>query len=171
MEDRHATELVSRAETLLATVEQVEDPAAREPALALVQALLQLYGEALARLLAILTGAAADLRTRLVDDELVSHLLLLHGLHPLDVGDRITRALAALRPRRGGAVAELVEVDGTAARLRVDGGGGCGSSRASAVEAVREAVLAAAPEIAEVQLEQPAPAPVLVPLESLRGPA
>ena len=60
------------------------------------QALLDLYGEGLARIVdvAVATTAAAAL----ADDELVAHLLLLHGLHPVPVEERVRGALDEVRP-------------------------------------------------------------------------
>lgn len=166
MDARAAADLVSRAEDLLRRVEQISDPDAREAAVALVRALLELYGEGLARLTAMATGEGGeDVATRLADDELVSHLLLLHGLHPLDAPTRIARALEAVRPRLGGARADLLDIDGARVRLRLTGAAGCHAT--AAADTLREAVTAAAPEFEQVDVEEPAAPPVLVPLDSM----
>jgi hypothetical protein len=167
MDDRAAADLVSRAEDMLRRVEQISDPDAREAAVELVRALLELYGEGLARLTAMASGAGGDdAAARLADDQLVSHLLLLHGLHPLDAPTRIARALEAVRPRLSGGHPELLDIEGARVRLRLSGPGGCHAS--AAADALREAVTAAAPEIEQVEVEEPAPEPALVPLDSVR---
>ncbi|HTK51231.1 MAG TPA: DUF5947 family protein [Gemmatimonadaceae bacterium] len=77
--------LVARIDSLLADVESIENETARETSLAAVTALVDLYGEALARILAHVTKHAepsAGLLRVLLRDELVRHLLLLHDLHP-----------------------------------------------------------------------------------------
>src|ERR1700730_14251302 len=118
---------------VLDNVRQVEDlrervdalPApARDTATALVRALLGLYGEALARIIEI--GSRADagaLADELTADDLVGHLLALHGLHPLDVPQRVARALSELQ--LPGVQPELVGIASGVVRLRYGGGKGC----------------------------------------------
>ncbi|MGH3101956.1 MAG: NifU family protein, partial [Thermoleophilia bacterium] len=120
MDDRQARELVARIDVLLDEVRDVE----------LVQALVDLYGEGLARIVAHDPECVAGL----ADDELVSHLLLLHGLHPRPLEQRVRGALADVRPyleQHGGDV-ELLGVEGGIARLRLEGScNGCPSSTAT----------------------------------------
>ncbi len=74
-----------------------------------MQALLDMYGEGLSRIV-----AACDVP---VEDELVAHLLLLHGLHPVPVRERVMGALDEVRPylvAHGGGV----ELLGVAERRR-----------------------------------------------------
>jgi hypothetical protein len=47
------------------------------------------------------------LMERLLKDELVEALLLLHGLHPQSLEERIERALLELRPRLSGRIEKL----------------------------------------------------------------
>ncbi len=83
MDDTEVRARVAALEHLLGQVEALADSQAREHATAAVRALAELYGEALARILRHATATGA---TRLLaaarQDELVSHLLLLHDLHP-----------------------------------------------------------------------------------------
>src|SRR5206468_3789189 len=101
-----------------------EDAGARSTATEAVQALLELYGEGLARMtesVARLEGEA--ILSAFAEDELVGHLLLLHGLHPVAVEARVQRALEEVRPyleSHGGNV-ELLGVEGGVARLRLQG--------------------------------------------------
>jgi Fe-S cluster biogenesis protein NfuA len=133
---------------------------ARERAEQLVRLVVDLYGAGLTRLLE-LTDAAGRLDgpvlTALADDDLVASLLLVHDLHPYGITERVERALAGTRDalRAHAADVELVGVAGDGvALLRVTGGGnGCGSSPATLARAVEEAVLAAAPDLAGVEVE------------------
>lgn len=122
-------------------------------------ALVSLYGEALARIVAIVARDAPDLSAVLAGDELVAHLLLLHGLHPDGVDTRVRRALEELRGR--GQDATLVDVRDGVARVRV--GSGCTSCSRAEVETF---VLDAAPELAHVEIDV-APSEVLIPLDAL----
>ena len=93
---------------------------------------------------------------RLTADPLVESLLLLHGLHPLDVDARIQRALDQVRPYLGshaGGVEYLGVSDGVA-RLRLEGCcHGCPSSTVTVRLAIEGAVQDAAPEVTEVAVE------------------
>jgi Fe-S cluster biogenesis protein NfuA len=170
LDDQQVRQRAELVETLLERVESVPDPV-RATVFDLIQALLELYGEALARVVAAVDENGDDgLRSRLTDDELVSYLLLLHGLHPLDLATRVRRALDRVRPRLSGAEAELVEVTGGVVRLRLSAAG-CRSSAARHRAVLEEAVRDAAPEADRVEVAEAAPT-VLIPLASLStGPA
>jgi Fe-S cluster biogenesis protein NfuA len=163
---------VGQLESLLERLEALTDPAAREVAVAAVQVLLEVYGEGLARVIdhANRLGGAALLRA-LAADELVAHLLLLHGLHPVDVETRVEQALAEVRPylaSHGGNV-ELVGVRAGIARLRLQGS--CSSCPASAETlrlVVEAAVQRAAPDLEGIAVEGvagPAPRPIARPVK------
>ena len=105
-------------------------PAAEE----LVGLLVGLYGDGLTQIVTSWRKSGPDgaaMLARLADDPLVESLLLLHGLHPLDVDARIQRALDRVRPYLGshaGGVEYLGVVDGVA-RLKLEGScHGCPSS-------------------------------------------
>ncbi|MEJ7843606.1 MAG: NifU family protein, partial [Rubrobacter sp.] len=107
-------------------------------------------------------------------DELVSHLLLLHGLHPLDVETRVVQALEEVRPylqSHGGNV-EFLGVENGVARLRMQGScDGCPSSAMTLKLAIEEAVLKAAPDLDGIEAEgvaEPEPAPNIVAGPTLR---
>ncbi|ANH89731.1 hypothetical protein A8713_00110 [Streptomyces sp. SAT1] len=164
---------IARVDELLEKVENAPGPTARA-ALDAVRALTEVYGEALAR---VLGHAEHALTEQLAADELLGHLLVLHGIHPEPPARRAARAVERLRPvlqERGGDV-ELVDVDERAARVRLKTPGcssGCGSASTGVEEAVREAVLAAAPELTAVEPVPEAGAGAFVPLEALtRRPA
>jgi Fe-S cluster biogenesis protein NfuA len=161
-DDRQAREHVQRLEALLDELESFEGMAvpARRTAIETVQALIDLYGEVLARTMALVRRSSdPGLAEALAADELVSHLLLTHDLHPVDVETRVARAVESVRRslRADGADVELVGVEAGVARLRLrldglDGGGnGCGG-RSALQTAVTDAVRYAAPELDAVEV-------------------
>jgi Fe-S cluster biogenesis protein NfuA/nitrite reductase/ring-hydroxylating ferredoxin subunit len=116
-----------------------------------VQALLELYGAGLERVVEEI--AARDdgtIAEALAGDELVAHLLLLHGLHPVPLEARIRDALGEVRPyleSHGGDV-ELLGIDPPEVHLRLEGScRGCPSSAMTLKLAIENAIRKAAPEI------------------------
>ncbi|CAL9603809.1 hypothetical protein SUDANB106_05499 [Streptomyces sp. enrichment culture] len=157
-DDEYARGQAARAEELLSALESLPDSAAAARAADTVQTLVGLYGDCLARIVDRLgrEEGGADAVRRLAGDELVGHLLLVHGLHPDPVETRVRRALAGLRSQRrlGEDTVELTGISQETARIRLGGTGhGCSSAPRSLEQAVREAVAAAAPEIERVEVE------------------
>jgi Fe-S cluster biogenesis protein NfuA/nitrite reductase/ring-hydroxylating ferredoxin subunit len=176
LDDQGLQERAARMETLLGEIETLADPNARAKAAEVVQVLLELYGEGLARVMEVI--AEGEERERIFDalagDELVSHLLLLHGLHPQDLETRVVRALEEVRPylqSHGGNV-ELLGIEGGVARVRMQGScDGCPSSAVTLKLAIEEAVQKAAPDLEGIEAEgvtEPQPAPTLVAGPTLR---
>lgn len=144
LDDAAVSELLTEFDELIDRVEQVPGPTG-ESAIAAIQTLAALYGEALAR---IAEAAGPALVQRLADDALVGHLLLLHGLHPEPVESRVNRALAEAQPYLGGhGSAQLAGIDDGVARIRVEASG-CGA--ADTARSVADIVLAEAPELRAV---------------------
>jgi Fe-S cluster biogenesis protein NfuA len=139
--------MIEEVEALLDRVEAFPEPE-REIATELVQALLEMYGEGLSRIV-----AACDVP---VEDELVAHLLLLHGLHPVPVRERVLGALEEVRPylaAHGGGV-ELLNVAEGVVHLRLEGScNGCPSSAVTLRTAVEEAIARAAPDVDRIETE------------------
>jgi Fe-S cluster biogenesis protein NfuA len=146
-------------------VEQLDsgaDPSARALAKELVESLMALHGAALERMLELASesGDTGDIIIRKCgSDELVSSVLLLYGLHPEGLQNRVTRALEKSRPflESHSATAELVSVQEDATvtvRLEVKSKGGCGSS-ATLVKSTLEAALQnAAPDASSIVVEE-----------------
>jgi Fe-S cluster biogenesis protein NfuA/nitrite reductase/ring-hydroxylating ferredoxin subunit len=160
-------ELIGRVEGLLGELESLGDPAARDVALETVQALLELYGAGLKR---ILDGVGESQAAALASDELVEHLLLLHGLHPVSVEERVRGALDGVRPYLGshGGDVELIRVSDGVAVVRMQGScEGCPASAMTLKLAIEDAVLKAAPDVERVEAQAgdaataPAGAPLL----------
>jgi Fe-S cluster biogenesis protein NfuA/nitrite reductase/ring-hydroxylating ferredoxin subunit len=148
----------TRIEELLASLRSRGGTAA-DAAEELVRLLVGMYGDGLAAIMAVLAEEGEPGRAiidRLTADPLVEGLLLLHGLHPLDVDARIQRALDQVRPYLGshaGGVQYLGVTNGVA-RLRLEGScHGCPSSTVTVRLAIEGAVQDAAPEVTEVVVE------------------
>ena len=147
----------ARIETLIQEIAAFPDPHARATAEELVKALLDMYGEGLNRLLEI-TAASDVSGIALIDtfaeDELLSSLFTLHGLHPLDIETRIMQALDEVRPflKSHGGNVEFVRVEDGIAYLRLQGSfHGCSSSTLEL--AIEEAIYKAAPDLNGLQVE------------------
>ncbi|MEY9964111.1 Fe-S cluster biogenesis protein NfuA [Streptacidiphilus sp. MAP12-16] len=142
----------------------------------LVRTLMDFYGAGLARVVDLLDaeaarspgGAALD---RLLRDELVSGLLVLHDLHPEDTATRVARALDSL-PGRPVELTGFDEASGTL-RLRSTSTGGCGcpSTNAAARQTVEDALACFASEVTSVELEPAGAAkePVLLQISTRPG--
>jgi len=138
-----------------------------EEALGLVT---ELYGAGLAAVVRALNSeeAGPSVMARLLNDELVASLLLLHGLHPDTLVDRVERALVEVRPYLGshGGDVEILELDEASGTLRLGLLGscdGCPSSTATLKHSVERAIQEAAPEIVHIDVEglaAPPPPPV-----------
>ena len=173
MDDRQARDRVGRVETLLEELETLPDPEVRERAMEVVEALLDLYGEGLSRVVErIAERDDGELAQALSGDELVSHLLLLHDLHPVPLEQRVRAGLEEVRPyleSHGGDV-ELLEIVDGVARLRLEGScSGCPSSTMTLKLAIEDAIHKAAPDLraieAEGAVQPPPPPPGLLQLE------
>jgi hypothetical protein len=130
-----------RVATLLTELRARAGPEAAEVAEELVTCLVRLYGAGLAAIMAAI-GEDTRLQALLIGDPLVESLLLVHDLHPLEVGARIRRALGRLGPG-----AEFLGVDDRGV-VRVRLASGCGST----VAAVERVIADAAPETTGVEL-------------------
>src|SRR6187397_452269 len=85
----------------------------------LAGALMDLYGEGLERIMA---AVDEDTRARLAEDGVVASLLLMHGLFPVPLEERVREALDSVRPymeSHGGSV-ELLSVRDGVATIRLD---------------------------------------------------
>jgi Fe-S cluster biogenesis protein NfuA len=132
-----------------------------------VAGVAEIYGQALIRTLELANPGAVE---RMLGDELIAHLLALHGIHPESVETRLGRVIDELRAAvtdQGGTV-ELDRLDETVAVVRVALGGRAPRS-ADIEHTIRRAVMTAVPELANVRivLAGNTSATAFVPLESL----
>lgn len=149
----------ARLEALVQEVSEFSDPRARATAEGLVQTLLDMYGEGLARLLEIIAESDAsglELIDTFASDELLSSLFLLHGLHPVDIETRVISALDEVRPylKSHGGNVEFVKVEDSIAHLRLEGScHGCPGSTMTLKLAIEDAIYKAAPDLDGLQVE------------------
>jgi Fe-S cluster biogenesis protein NfuA len=160
---------LERLDQLLAQIKQFSDPAVQANVQAVVQAILELHGIGLERILEHVTEAGDTGREILdacADDDVVGGLLLLHDLHPLDLEARVGQALEDVRPylRSHAGNVDLVAVEGDVVRLRLEGScDGCPSSAVTMRTTIEQAIYRRAPDVTAVEVEglpdPPAPAP------------
>src|SRR5579884_759307 len=133
-----------RVEELLAEMRSAPDPALFERAEQLVSLLVEFYGAGLERILALVAREPSGdlLVRRLAQDDLLSNLFVLHGLHPVPVEERVDEALKGLRRQLGATRGTLKEIDEAGVAHCDIVVGGCGSAPLDmAQKAVEQAVL------------------------------
>ncbi len=157
-------ERVRRIEGLVRRLEQITDHESRDIAEQLMQAVLDLHGAGLEKMMDLTfesgAGGEAMIR-RFANDSLVSSLLVLHGLHPDDLETRVRQVLVKVPGH-----AELVSVLDGVVRVRVPAGG-CGSGETDE-ESLKAMLSQAVPDIAEIVV-LPALTDSFVPLLSIGG--
>ena len=168
VESRNLREMGARVEDLLGEI-RAADPAVARRAEEVIGLLVDLYGEALSHVVDLIDDPHLE---RLSDDPLVASLLLLHGLHPHAIEERVDRALDRIRPGLGGKKLDVIrlEDDGTL-RLRLSSPlDGCPSTIGTVQQTIEDAVAEWAPEVTKVSIEglffqaavEPEPVPVTI---------
>ena len=156
---RELQERLQRLDGLLQEAERFADPAATAHTRAIVQILLDLHGAGLERIFAHLAAAGeagASVLNACAQDEVIGGLLLLHGLHPVDLETRVRQALEQVRPylRSHGGNVELLGVSEGVVRLRLEGScNGCPSSAVTMRQTIEEAILGKAPDVTALEVE------------------
>ena len=152
-------ELLDRLQRLTEEVEMIPDPAARASAQELLAAVLELHGAGLQRIGEALEEsgeAGAEIKQRLVQDEVVASLLLIHDLYPVPLAERVREALDGVRPymeSHGGDV-EILSVEEGIARLSLKGScDGCPASASTLELAIKQALEEAAPDLVGLEVE------------------
>jgi hypothetical protein len=162
---------MERLETLLQKAEEFADPVARDTTREIVQALMDLHGEALVKILDHLSEAGEPGRAILDSlgrDPAVAGVLMLYDLHPTDLDTRVRAALAKVRPslREQGVDVELIDIDGDTVRLRLTHEAGR-PPNPTLERIVEEAIVETAPDIIDVEIEVgtgPSPGRLSLPL-------
>ena len=149
----------ARLDALIQDISKFSDPRARATAEELVQTLLDMYGEGLARLLEITAESKAsglELIDTFASDDLLGSLFLLHGLHPVDLETRVMLALDEVRPylKSHGGNVEFVRLEDNIAYLRLEGScHGCPGSTNTLKLAIEEVLYKAAPDLDGLRVE------------------
>ena len=152
LEDR-----VRKIEGLVAQIRSSADAETRDAALELLETVMEFHARGIDRMMEI-ASEHNDAGWAMIDDfgrdPLVSNLLLLHGLHPVDIDIRVREALDKVRPylhSHGGDV-HLIEATGNTVRLRLTGScNGCPSSSVTLKTAVEKSIFEAAPEVRSIE--------------------
>jgi Fe-S cluster biogenesis protein NfuA len=158
-EDQQFRKRIHRLETLIQEVEHFKDPEARVHTREIVQSLLDMHSVGLEKVLDHV-AEAGEVGHSIIDglarDELVGSLLLLYGLHPLDIETRVRQALDKVGPQlrsHGGSVELLGIADGLV-RLRMLGScEGCPSSAVTLKMSIEEAIYEKAPDVTAIVVE------------------
>lgn len=159
LEEKEFQQRIQRVEELVRKIETVADPETRATAVELMQSLMDLHGAAFERMMD-LTFEAGETGSAIIDsfarDQLIGSLLLLYGLHPLSLEERVVQALDNVRPylRSHGGNVELLGVTDGVVQLKLEGScHGCASSALTLKLAIEGAIYDAAPDMVALQVE------------------
>ena len=173
--DQEFQQRTEQIEQLVQRINALADSEARTAALELLQAVMDLHGSAMARLVEVLANAGEAGRsalTELGNDPLLCGLMVLYEVHPVAIEDRVAAAIEKVRPqlRKRGASVELLGISDGVVQLEVHASGhGCHSSPDAVKQQVEQAVLEAAPETTEIRIHGiSASSAVLIPVNMLQ---
>jgi hypothetical protein len=155
-------------ETVIRQIEAAGDPNVRTAARELVQLVMELHGSGLERILEILRskGEAGDSTLEsLGRDDMVSSLLVLYGLHPLSIDERVKEALEKVNRqiRARSATVELLSLTDGALHLNLKANGHGPALK----EIIEGAIYQAAPDITSLTIDGAEDKQGFVPLETL----
>ncbi len=148
-----------RLQKLLAEVEALPYPAARDLLQDCMESVLGFYGAGLKRILQVVSEDGPEGRKvfrDLIRDDVVKGLLLIHDLHPLNLEARLLEALDKVRPylKSHGGNVELISLENDVARLRLQGTcQSCASSSVTLELAIRHAIEQACPDLVHFEVE------------------
>ena len=160
-------------ERLVQRVSDLADDGARSTALELLQSLMDLHGAVMSRVVEVLTESGESGRNALAklgSDPLVCGLLVLYGIHPVSLEDRVARAIEKVSPqlRKQSGTVELLGISEAVVRVKIQSSAnGCGSNPDALKLTVEQAILEAAPDVVQVLVEG-APSSSFVPLNMIQ---
>lgn len=160
MKQKEVESQIESIDKMVRALEEAKDPVLRANARELVQALMTLHGACLERILEVV-GHCGEAGKSIIDtfarDAVVKSVLLLYGLHPVDIKTRVMEAVEKIRsfPRLHTSTVSFVGIDDAGmVTLRVEGKTeGCGSSASALKQAVEQAIYEAAPDISGITIE------------------
>ena len=162
VEDGGVRKRIQRIEGLIKDIDSVPDPNIRAQIQEIIKAILDLHSTGFERIVEQLASAGEPGKAMidsLADDDLVSSLLLLYGLHPLDFEARVQQALDKARAglRLHGGNVELIGISDGIVRLRLQGScHSCPSSAVTLKTMIEEAIYEKAPDVAGIEVEEAA---------------
>jgi Fe-S cluster biogenesis protein NfuA/nitrite reductase/ring-hydroxylating ferredoxin subunit len=148
-----------RLQKLLAQVEALPYPGAKELIQDCMESVLGFYGAALKRILQVVSEDGSEGRKvfrNLIRDDVVKGILLIHDLHPLNLEARLLEALDKVRPylKSHGGNVELISLENDVAKLRLQGTcQSCASSSVTLELAIRHAIEQACPDLVHFEVE------------------
>ncbi len=145
-----------RIQELVEKIESLATPDARAMLQECLESVLGFYGHGLERILEVVKRNDRKAYDALLDDGPVRGLLLIHGLHPVDLTTRLNQALEKVRPymKSHGGNVELIGLEDDVAKLRLQGHcESCPSSTVTLELAVREAIEEACPDLLGFEVE------------------
>lgn len=158
-------DLLKKLHALIQELEADADPATLARMRMIVQTLMDFHGQAASQMLERIHDSKRSgdaLIDELAEDQLISSLLLLYNLHPLDIEMRVAKAMEKVRPylhSHGGNV-ELIELADGIVRLRLQGScHGCPSSTMTLRQTIEAAIYEMAPDVVGIQVEGNVEAP------------
>jgi len=131
---------LDRLEALLKEVEQFKDEQSARTTREIISLLMDVHGSALKRVLELAAPRHSALVDELAADELVSSILVLYDLHPLDTDARVRQALKKVH-----CDGEILEISHGIARIRVN-------SDFPASETIEQAIYDQVPDVTRVEI-------------------
>ncbi|MDQ3021067.1 MAG: NifU family protein [Bacteroidota bacterium] len=149
-----------RIQELIDELDLIPDSKTKEFAQECIQEIVGFYGKGLERMLHIISAnensSAKNTINKLIEDNFISGLLLIHDLHPLSLETRLKNALEKVRPymdSHGGSV-EIVSLDEGVAKLRLSGScKGCPSSSITLELGIKEAIEENCPDLLGLEVD------------------
>jgi Fe-S cluster biogenesis protein NfuA len=172
-DEQQFQQCAEKIERLTERVQSLADPEARAAALELMQAVLHLHADCMERMVETIfqQPRGPEMLEEMAADPMIAGLLLLYGLHPEPLEERVLRSLEKVRPyleSHGGNV-ELLGIEGSTVRLQLVGScKSCPSSSATLKQAVERAIYEVAPDVTAIVAEQEAEAAAASQLVQLR---
>jgi Fe-S cluster biogenesis protein NfuA len=151
-------ERTERIERLVQRANELTDENSRAVALELLESLMDLNGAVTARMVELLSDsgeAGRNLLSKLGNDPLVCGFLVLYGLHPLSLQQRIVAAIERFQPqlrKHGGGNLTVIAATEGQVRVKVQGASTNGSA-STLKQKVEQALREAAPEVAEIAID------------------
>lgn len=177
MADKELNQRVQRIAGLVNELERLGDPKIRASVKELLQLVMDMHAAGFERILEVLFDKG-EIGRETIDqlgaDPLVSSLLVLYGLHPEELEQRVLAALRKVSPelRSHGIEVALTGIEEGAVTIRAAVvTAGCGSTSANAKTVLENAIFEAAPDVSSIVIEglDGKPASGFVPLTSLRS--
>jgi len=158
-DDKEFQSRIQQIGTLVGQMENIAQPELRASAKTLFQLILDLNAAGFERVMETLAKNGEAGQEQIDDfgrDGLISSLLVLYGLHPLDLETRVEQAVEKIRPqvRKGGGELELLGQAAGVVQIRLEvTGHACGSTGKTLKKLVEDAVYEAAPDVVGISVE------------------